>query len=172
MREYLLLINTIQYNLLVKQCPYFCVKYWTNHCFKFDVINICTVCTERVYFTMLRNFLSSGISVHFLFLFPLLKFFEIKFPFVLCHWISSSKFLTLCFKWSQGRDGKIGYSFCASWYSAFPGSDVDLKCFSKTFNIIASSHLDHDFFSTDFCFETRSFVPINSMKSIYFKQQV
>ena len=65
--------------------------------------------------------------------------------------------------------GPCSNSFCAYWHSAFPGSDVDLKCFSKTFNIIASSPFDHDFFCTEFCFEARSFVPINSMKSTYFK---
>ena len=114
-------------------------------------------------------FLYSGISVDFLFILPLFKFFEIKFPFALCRWISSLKFLTLCFKWSQCRVRRIGYSFCTSWHSASPGSDVDLKCFSKTFNVIVSSSLHHDFFCTDFCFVTHSFVPINRMKSTYFK---
>ena len=114
-------------------------------------------------------FLYSSISVDFLFIFPLLKFFEIQFPFALFHWIASLKFLTLCFKWSQGCVRRIGYSSCAPWHSAFPGSDVDLKSFLKIFNIIASSPFNHDFFYTDFCIVTHSFVPISSMKSISFK---
>ena len=44
-----------------------------------------------------------------------------------------------------------------------------LKMLFKNFQYYCLFPLDHDFFCTDFCFETHLFIPINSMKSIYYK---